>query len=289
MAMTADAKGEHPSAQYRGLLDLPLEVRHQIYRHLFCHKPSPITLGFQDYFTKWASFSLSDEPQEPTFYTALFRLNKAISHDTLEFAYSSNSFKFDKDIETFSKLGAVALASIRTLRVYKNAWLNGSCATVFWNTLNESCPRLELLVVEAPSHVLLRAIPYMKDFMASIPSSPSRPRLILDLTVLDRHFSFDFPDREYESALQDLEENTQSSEERSTLLQYIYVMRLPRHVKEIRFVLAVGPGAYRALDETLEAATDICFVKGDDIAPLAGDGIEGRGKRQCFRWRENCV
>ncbi|KAJ9611986.1 hypothetical protein H2200_003581 [Cladophialophora chaetospira] len=288
MATTTEVEGEHSPVQYRGLLDLPPEVRYQIYRQLFCHKPSPITLGFQDYFTKWASFSLSDEPQEPTFYTSLFRVNKAISRDTLEFAYSSNSFRFDKDIETFSKLSPIALASIKILRVYKNAWLNGSYATLFWKTLNESCPRLELLVVEAPSHVLLRAIPYMKDFMASMPRGPSRPRLILDLTVLDRHFSFDFPDREYQSALQDLHEDVADGGERSTRQQYEYVMRLPRHVREIRFILDVGPGAFRALEETLKASTNLCFVE-DDIAPLAGDCIEGRGKRHCFAWREDIV
>ena len=289
MTAPTEAEGEQSPAQYRGLLDLPPEVRHQIYRQLFCHKPSPITLGFQDYFTKWASFSLSDEPQEPTFYTALFRVNKAISRDALEFAYSYNSFRFDKDIETFSKLGAIALASIRILRVYKNAWLNGLSAAVFWRTLNQLSPGLELLVVEAPSHVLLRALPYMKDFMASIPSGSSKPRLIIDLTVLDRHFSFDFPDREYQSALQDLREHTEDSGERSTRQQYTYVMRLPRHVREIRFILDVGPGAFRAFQETLEAASDLYFVENDDIAPLAGDGIEGRGQRHCFAWSENSV
>ncbi len=289
MAMTTSSNSKHSPARRLGLLDVPPEVRHEIYRQLFCNKPSPITLGFQDYLTKWASFSLLDEPQEPIFHAALFRVNKAISRDALEFAYSSNTFRLDKDIETFTKLGTIALASIRTLRVYKNAWLNGSYATAFWKTLNEACPRLELLVVEAPSHVLLRAIPYLKDFMASSPPGPTTLRLILNLTILDRHFSFDFPDREYQSALQDLRDDAEHEEERSARPQYAYVMRLPRHVKEIRFVLDVGPGAFRALDECLKGTTDLCFIKNNDIAPLAGDGIEGRGKRHCFIWRGNGV
>ncbi|EXJ63021.1 hypothetical protein A1O7_03465 [Cladophialophora yegresii CBS 114405] len=283
---------DHAKVQRAGLLGLPPEVRHEIYGQLFCHKPSPITLGVQDFFTRWASFQPSaDEPQqEPTFYTAIFRVNKAISRDALQYAYSANSFRFDKDIATFSNLGTIALASIKTLRVYKNTWLNSSYATTFWQTINHYCSSLELLIVEAASHVLLSAMPYLKDFMASIPARQAKPRLILDLTVLDRHFSFDFPDREYQSARQDLEGNmADSNGANSPRPQYTYVMRLPRHVKEIRFVLDMGPGAFRALKGALEEATDLFFVKSDDIPPVARDGIEGRGIRHCFTWQETGV
>jgi hypothetical protein len=270
-----------------GLLDLPPEVRHEIYRHLFCHTPSPITLGVQDFFSKWTSFSPFDELREPVFYTALFRANKPISRDALQFAYSSNSFRFDKDIETFCKLGSVALAAIKTLRVYKNAWLNSSYATAFWDTLRRSCTSLELLIVEAASHVLLGAIPYLKDYMASVPAGQARPRLILDLTVLDRHFSFDFPDRDHQSALQELHENMGQSKHNSAVLQRTYVMRLPTHPKEVRFVVDIGPGAYRALTNTLEEFPDLGFVRAEDIVDVSGDGIGGRGKRHCFIWRES--
>ncbi|OCT54825.1 hypothetical protein CLCR_03069 [Cladophialophora carrionii] len=286
--MASVARCDHAKARRLGLLDLPPEVRHEIYRPLFCHKPSPITLGVQDFFSRWASFSPADELQEPTFYTALFRVNKAISRDALQYAYSANSFRFDRDIETFCNLGPVALASIKTLRVYKNAWLNSSYATSFWQTINQCCSSLELLVVEAASHVLLSAIPYLGHLTASIPARQAKPRLILDLTVLDRHFSFDFPDREYQSARQDLEENMRNkdSADYPPRPQYTYVMRLPRHVKEIRFVLDMGPGAFRALEGTLKEATDLFFVESDDIPPVAGDGIEGRGIRHCFVWQE---
>jgi hypothetical protein len=269
-----------------GLLLLPPEVRHQIYRYLFCHRPSPITLGFHDFFSKWASFSPFDESQEPTFYTALFRVSKAISHDTLEFAYSANSFRFDKDIETFCRLGATALASIKTLRVYKNAWLNSSYATAFWQTMSDSCSGLELLTVEAASHVCLTALPYLKDFMASIDTRRAKPKVILDLTVLDRHFSFDFPDREYTSTLKELTENMQGRAERSSQPQYLYVMRLPKHVHEIRFVMDIGPGAYRALDEVLSQATHLCQVKLDPVSAKTTLGVHGRGKRMYFNWQE---
>ncbi|KIW71506.1 hypothetical protein PV04_03663, partial [Phialophora macrospora] len=287
--MASASSCNHDKPRQLGLLDLPPEVRHEIYRQLFCHKPSPITLGIQDFFTRWASFSPFDESQEPTFYTALFRVNKAISRDALQYAYSSNSFRFDKDIETFSTLGPIALASIKTLRVYKNAWLNSSYATAFWRTINQSCSGLECLTVEAASHVLLSAIPYLKDFMASIPARQAKPRLILDLAVFDRHFSFDFPDREYQSARQDLQENMGDRKGDSPPTHYTYVMRLPRHVKEIRFVLDTGPGAFLALDETLGEAADLFFVKSDDIAPVARDVFGGRGKYHCFVWQETSV
>ena len=158
-----------------GLLDLPLEVRQQIYRHLFCHTPSPITLGCERFFG-WASFSPFDEAPEPTFYTALFRTNKALSRDALHFAYSANSFRFVMDIDTFSKLGLTALASIRSLRVYKNAWLNSSYTTTFWKTLGHSCLSLEILVVEVAAHVVLGAIPYLKDYMMSISATQPKPK-----------------------------------------------------------------------------------------------------------------
>lgn len=290
-----DAHAEPASPARPGLMDLPPEVRHEIYKHLFCHKPSPITLSHQDFYAKWAHFSPFLEPQQqeqPTFYTALFRVNKAISRDALQFAYSANSFKFDKDIETFCKLGSIALASIKCLRVYRDAWLDSSYATAFWETVNRSCSSLELLIVEAASHVLLSAIPYMKDFMASIPPGQPKPSLILDLIVLDRHFSFDFPDHDYRSAIQDLQESTKGrgngGDGESVSLHYKYAMRLPKHTKDIRFLLDIGAGAFRALDETLSRSADLCFVQADDIPHVGGHDIDGRGKRHCFVWQETC-
>ncbi|OAP56742.1 hypothetical protein AYL99_08854 [Fonsecaea erecta] len=293
MAATPDAigcvtSGDQPRRRL-GLLDLPTEVRHQIYRHLFCHRPGPITLGFHDFFSKWASLSLSEDreaPHEPTFHTSLFRVNKAISRDTLEFAYSANCFRFDKDIQTFCNLGSIALASIKTLRVYRNAWLNSSYAISFWRTLNQRCPSLALLVVEAASHILLAAIPYLKDFMASIPRGHARPNLVLDLNVWDRHFSFDFPDREYQTALQDLRSNMLESDWKEFSYPYIYVMRMPRHVKEIRFALDLGPGALRALEEVLRQSTDLCFVEADPESSNSAGHVAGRGKHRCFVWKE---
>ena len=272
-----------------GLLDLPPEVRHDIYRHLFCHKPTPITLGLQDSLPHWDHFydSDSEEPPDPIFYTALFRVNKAISHDALQFAYASNSFRFDNEIETFCRLGVTALNSIRTLRVYKNAWLDSSYATAFWQTLNQSCGGLELLIIEAASHVLLGAIPRFKDFMASIPAGQSRPKLILDLTVLDRHFSFDIPEREYQSALEELHGSMKGPGRTLSpaALQYKSVMRLPRHVKEVRVVVDIGAGAFKALQEILGKSNNLGFVRSKDIASVACDGTEGRGERHCFTWQ----
>ncbi|OAL25999.1 hypothetical protein AYO20_10268 [Fonsecaea nubica] len=273
-----------------GLLDLPTEVRHQIYAYLFCHKPNPITLGFHDFYTKWATWPLSDEaretPHEPTFHTALFRVNKAISRDALQFAYGANSFRFDKDIQTFCHLGAIALASIKTLRVYRNAWLNSSYATSFWRTLDRHCPGLELIVIEAASHILLAAIPYLKDFMASIPHGQAKPRLVLDLNVWDRHFSFDFPDGDYQTALQDLRRTMVESDWKESLDPYIYVMRMPRHVKEIRFALDLGPGAFRALEEVLSQSSDLCFVQADQATSNAAGHVAGRGIHRCLIWKE---
>ena len=63
-------------------------------------------------------------------------------------------------------------------------------------------------------------------------------------------------------------------------------MRLPRQVKEIRFVVDIGAGAYRALHETLQQSTDLGFVKTQDIASMTSDGMESRGKRHLYLWQE---
>ncbi|KIX93753.1 uncharacterized protein Z520_10659 [Fonsecaea multimorphosa CBS 102226] len=297
MASTPDAvmcasssNHQHPSRL--GLLDLPIEVRHQIYGHLFCHKPVPIVLGFRsDFFAKWETWSPCEDsdapPHEPTFHTALFRVNKPISRDAIEFAYSSSSFCFDKDLQTFCNLSPIALASIKTLWIFRTAWLNSSDATSFWCTLDQRCPSLDLLVVEVASHILLPAIPYLKDFMASIPPGQAKPNLILDLHVWDRHFSFDFPDRDYQRALQDLQSNLVESDRKEFLNPYIYVMRMPRRAKEIHFDLDLGPGEFRALVEVLRQPTALCFVEADQPSSNSGGHVTGRGKHLCFTWKES--
>jgi hypothetical protein len=65
-----------PRAESLSLLHLPAEVRHQIYEHVPCHRPSPLSLASEAHQLSW---SQDDAAVEPTFYTELFRVNKAIT------------------------------------------------------------------------------------------------------------------------------------------------------------------------------------------------------------------
>lgn len=287
-----------PAPGQRDLLDLPPEVRHQIYRHLFCHQPSPITLAREDALKQWAAFSPDAEPEvrEPTFHTAIFRVNKAISRDALRYAYSANRFQLLSDLDTFCNLGATALASIKTLSVFNRCWSGSPPARAIWDTLSGSCPGLEFLIVRPASHVLFGAIPYLRDFIAAIPPDRARPTLVLELNVWERHFSFDFPDRDYRNAQNDLkhgppaDECTGSSSSPSLSSSYTNIMRMPSHVKKISFVLDVSPAAMQALDDFLAESLDLHLVKLDklDEVPLIEDHHrEGRRTRHYYAWEES--
>lgn len=280
---------KHSPKRQLDLLDLPPEVRHQIYNYLFCHKPSPIALGHEVASSKWEAWAVNDEPSDPTFYTGLFRVNKAISHDALQFAYSTNSFRLNADLETFTKLGPTSLASIKALSVFNNVWSSSAYARRVWETLGERCSGLELLIVQPASHVLFRAIPYVKEFVASIPPGQERPELVLDLNVWDRHFSFDLPDREYRRSLEELKgaDTSVDDEWNEFMSPHRMIMRMPKHVKQIQFVLDVSLGAVQALDEVLKESTGLKFVRTKDPPTSGGHHLGGRRTRHCYVWTES--
>ncbi|KIX10331.1 uncharacterized protein Z518_01413 [Rhinocladiella mackenziei CBS 650.93] len=279
----------HPAQRRLGLLDLPPEVRHKIYRYLFCHKPLPITLGSGDRIPQINETWLDVDETEPTFYTEIFRVNKAISCDALQFAYSANSFRLFTDLHSFCRLGATALASIRTLAIFNNCWKPGGHISVIWDTFNQRCPSLEYLIVQPSSHILLQAIPHLKDFFASIPQNEPRPRLVLDIHVWDRHFSFDIPDREHKKALEELHGTWGAAGWRGFADPEEIVMRMPRHVKQIDFVLEMGPGAVQALNEFLHESPNVFFVETDEQLSYSGHQREGRRAHHCYYWEERAV
>jgi hypothetical protein len=264
------------------LLDLPVEIRRQIYDHLFCLKPSPIMLGRQDIQAKLWLLE-HGEPTEPTFHTALFRVSKGISRDALRFAYSVNPFKIGKDIESFNKLGSIASGSITSIRLYRNSWAGGPDVRDLWQNINQKCTNLETLVIEAPPHVLLGAVPFVRHFMTASSTCPSTPTMILDMNVLARHFSFDDPEYEYRLFLADLRWHGDGHVSRWNQ-SLTFVMRLPHHVKEIRFVMDVGAGAFRAFQQILIERPEITFRQTLDVAHLHSNGNKTGGCHSCFIW-----
>ena len=249
-------------------IDLPPEVRRQIYSYLFCSSStsSPISLSespSQGFGSNWLSDESVPEPT-PTFTTSVFRLNKAISYDALHFAYSVNSFSLNGDLGPFSSLGTLALASIRHLTMFNNYWYisRSSGGQVLQQSLERKCTGLDLLTLECSSHLVQSSIPRLKAFLDSIPAGRSRPKLLLDLYVLDRHFSFDAPERDYQLSLGCLRKISQAltagAEQRGASEA---IMRLPRHPKQIDFVSDVGTGFVRALDDFLLQHPEHGFVK----------------------------
>lgn len=267
------------------LYDLPIEVRHEIYKHLFCHELSPLSLASVRNATMLSVGPADEDASPPTFYTSIFRVNKAISRDALQFAYSANSFTLTGDMTRFCLLGDIALTSMKSVRLYNNGFRPREDARQMWHTLNHRCPNLELLVLEPSGHILVQAIPYLKDFLQTRAQDEFRPDVLVDLYVLDRHFSFDFPDRDYRQALQSLKRRVGPDAWDGFLKPKQVIMNLPKHVKQIHLIADVSPGVVRALDEVLEDDSTLRLVRmSEALFPATANQRVGRMTRFCYSW-----
>ncbi|KIW10051.1 hypothetical protein PV08_11674 [Exophiala spinifera] len=268
-----------------GFLDLPTEVRHKVYKDLFCHRALPIPLGSGSLAPLQLQHKI--DLDEPVFHTALFRVNKDISTDAIRFAYSVNSFQLPSDLTSFCRLGSTALASIRSLTVYNNCWLAGRESQAVWDIINHRCSSLELLVVQPSTHLLWQAIPQLKKYVAEFDwAKASRPRLVFHLYVFDRHFSFDLPEREYQRALQELKGAEGDHDGWYGFLKPgEMVSLLPRHVKQINCVLDVSAGGIHALDEVIRDSSDLPLIK---MTLPASTKTFRHGSRDqlCYVWGE---
>jgi hypothetical protein len=225
---------------------------------------------------------------EPTFYVGLFLVNKTISRDALQFAYSANSFQLMPDLSAFCGLGDTALTSIKTLTVFNNCCCSTGHSRRVWELLSEKCMSLELLILQPSSHLFLQAIAHFKDFVTSIPAGQKAPRLVLDLYIWDRHFSFDFPDRDYQRTLQHLSGRLEEDRYDEFMGPKELVMSMPRHVKQIELVLDVSPGAVRALDAFLQQTSGPKLTKLNGPVPCNGHRV-GRRLRHGYVWDEGTI
>lgn len=282
-----------PSPPALGLYDLPVEVRHQIYKHLFCHKPSPVEFAANHQATleNWPTDACSSAPKPPpTFYTSIFRVNKTISRDALQFAYSANSFLITNamDMDRFCSLGAIALASMKSICMFSIAFESTDYARETWRVLNQRCTNLEVLMIEPSSFLAFATIPYLKDFIDTCSEQSSHPEVLLDLYVLDRHFAFESPAHEYRQAMQVLGKQLGPNAKswKGFLRPQRVITHIPKHVKQIYLAADVSAQAVLAFEEVLDDEPTLRFERTTpDRFPSNAMPRIGRNMRWCYRWK----
>ncbi|RVX69471.1 hypothetical protein B0A52_06535 [Exophiala mesophila] len=224
-------------------------------------------------------------PPEAPFCTSLFRLNKAISNDALQFAYSANSFSLNGNLSRLQSLGVIALASIKRLTLFNNFWaISQEVLVQLRQLLDSRCTSLEVFTLETSAHFVVQSLPYLQDFLDEIPKESPRPKLVLDLYVLDRHFSFDAPEKDYRLSLLCLHKKSVHLGLVDPFPAAESVKQLPRRTKQITIVSDVGTGFIRALDEFLLEFPEHRFVKTQN-PPSSLDVLRpGRSTRIWYIW-----
>lgn len=259
-------------------MDLPIEVRHAIYTHLFCHQGSPISIS-----QKYRGLN-SFEPSEPIFYTEMFRVCKAIYHDAIAFAYSANEFILQDSYPAFCCLGSEAHRSIKDLTVVHNHWTSEDAVEILaWDFIQTRCTGLKCLEVDLHSDMLLEAVSHLNLFYKALKVGENRPTISLDLYVWERHFSFDPVDREYRRSLALLRGTHEKSRYTPNFVNpRKRVLRLPSSPSDIVFSSDVSPAAVQALDNFLESVDNIHLIKTQRALPNTGRRACGRSARFCY-------
>ncbi|KAK5065208.1 hypothetical protein LTR84_001045 [Exophiala bonariae] len=295
--MESTSTTQTPARTVPGLYDLPVEVRHQIYKHLFCHKPSPIEFAANSnaelelWPDVWPTDGYSSSPAPPpTFYTDIFRVNKALSRDALQFAYSANSFLIANSMgmERFCRLGDIALASMKSICMYSIAFEWTERARQVWWVLNQRCTNLEVLKIEPSSFLAFATIPYLKDFINTCAEQGSQPDVLLDLYVLDRHFAFETPANDYRQAMRVLGKQLGQGAKswKGFVRPQRVITHVPKHVKQVYLAADVSAQAMLAFEEMLEDEPVFRFVRtSPDRFPSGGMPRIGRNTRWCYRWK----
>ena len=267
------------------LTDLPTEVRHQIYSYLFSCSTGSISLSCTPHDSRMFNWINDAGPPEAPFCTSLFRLNKAISNDALQFAYSANSFSLNGNLSRLQSLGVIALASIKRLTLFNNFWaISQEVLVQLRQLLDSRCTSLEVFTLETSAHFVVQSLPYLQDFLDEIPKESPRPKLVLDLYVLDRHFSFDAPEKDYRLSLLCLHKKSVHLGLVDPFPAAESVKQLPRRTKQITIVSDVGTGFIRALDEFLLEFPEHRFVKTQN-PPSSLDVLRpGRSTRIWYIW-----
>ena len=257
------------------LLDLPTEVRHRIFEYLFC--ANPVQLWMTSHY-KAPSLGIATTP-DPIFQTQVFRLCTKMYRDAIMFAYSTNEIMIRDDFSAFWNLGAAALASIRHLTVMQVAWRpETKVEDRVWMIIQQHCINIARLHVALPDENLLPVVPYLKLLSSS-------QKLYLDLSVWDRHFTFDPVLREHARAKRLIEEgHSAGSNTPAFCTPKQRVMRLPTHAREIILSADLTEGSIRGLDEFL-ASQDRPFLLKSPASATSHQfqSVPGRSHRYLYQ------
>lgn len=258
-------------------LNLPIEVRHKVYRHLFCKQAEPVWIVAHYRVFKPLHMVMVSQP-DPIFETPLFRCCKRFHDDAVPFAYGANSFELRGDLSSFCTLNRLALSSIRNLSVTQERWTDSSQEEKTWQLIQQCCGSLEVLEIMINQDTLLSAIPILTVSRSISSSLLDLPKLALDLYVWDRHFQFDPFIRDLARS-RDILQRSESREHLEHIIRK-RLLRLPDRLQMAVLVADVTEGAVSAIDNHLGSMISLYCSKSSRDPPRFGPrAAGGRSKR----------
>lgn len=264
------------------LLDLPIEIRHRIYRHLFLHE-NPVAIG-----TRYIGLRFGDD-YDPVFCTPLFRVSKRASYDAISYAYGKNQLVLKDTFKAFTSLSSIALASIEHLTVVHSSWTaEHESEDQAWSCLKAQCTGLKDLEVELHSDLLLQTVRYLGELFHTVPPHCPRPSLKLDLYVWARHFDLDGGNRDYSRSLQLLRGGHKKTLSTPNFVNpRVRVQRLPSTATSIVLSADLNTATIQALDDFLDEHDEIPLIKTTEPLSKTGRRSLGRTDRFCYTWKRS--
>jgi hypothetical protein len=263
------------------LLDLPVEIRHGIYCHLYLHE-FPVSVG-----TRYIGLRFGDD-YDPVFCTPFFRVSKRAHLDAISYAYGKNKLVLKDTFKAFTSLSSIALAAIEHLTVVHSSWTaEHESEGQAWNCLKANCSGLKDLEVELHSDLLLQTVRHLHELFTTIPPNGPRPSLILDIYVWERHFDFDGGNHDYSRSLQMLRGGHKKSPSAPHFVDpKIRIKRLPTNATSIVLSADLNAATVQALDDFLDDNDEIPLAKTTEPISKTSKRSIGRTSRFCYTWRD---
>lgn len=259
------------------LMSLPAEVRHQIYRELFCWQQQPLLLSRQRQCP--STFGGT----EPTFCTALFRASRQLYQDAVSYAYGNNAFLIRQDFDILKGFGQLVRRSIRYMTIYPTLWGEESQGEIeVWDQMVDFIA-LEEVKIWIHLERLFPAIPYLDDLRTHCALQALFPSVALDLRVWEGHLSFEMDRVDHDRSRRLIEEgaDSQSVAPPPRLHPRQQIMRLPVHAKRVVIVSDISAASARALDQYLTASGVPLLNKA--IISFTGQEHIGRSQRLWYQ------
>ncbi|RMZ86221.1 hypothetical protein DV737_g153, partial [Chaetothyriales sp. CBS 132003] len=266
-----------PNNQCR-LLNLPVEVRHKIYRYLFCTDDGSVWL-VSHYKLFQPLYSVTTPRADPTFEAQLFRCCKALHRDTIAFAYQVNKFELRGDLSAFTGLNPFALSCIRSLSITQVGWKCGQQDSKAWNLILSDCHNLDQFEIVVQQDTLLASVPFLLRFLNQATAQISR--LALDVSIWDPHFSFDRPYRDLARSESIIKQSAADPDGSSATQNQI--SRLPWQARAITLTADITAGAVQALDAYFASVATVSVTKKVGERPHFGHReVAGRSTRVVY-------